>query len=327
MIVTRAPLRMSLFGGGSDMPVFFANYEYGAVLSFAINRYVYVSLHPIYKSEGYLLKYSKTERCLSIDQIEHNIIKTVFERYQIKGIELSVSADVPAGTGMGSSSAFTVSLLLAVKTYLNIPFNSMNIAREACEIEIDVLKAPIGYQDQFASALGGINHLKFSSHGTEVLKSWSETSVVNEFNQRFVLVETGSIRSANLILEEQQKNISSNRDNSNGALLQIREMSFTASAMIDASMFEFGEMLTNSWNLKKSLADSISNVQVDATINAGMERGATGAKLGGAGAGGFVIFSVNPGQKNSFIDSMEASGFYVDSPRISSKGCEVIFND
>jgi D-glycero-alpha-D-manno-heptose-7-phosphate kinase len=327
MIVTRAPLRISLFGGGSDMPEFFCEQEYGAVLSFAINRYVYITLHPIYKRNGYLLKYSRTENCFNVDEIEHSIIKAVFKRYQIDGVELSVSADVPAGTGMGSSSAFTISLLLAVKTYLNLPFNALSVAQEACDIEINVLKAPIGYQDQFASALGGINHLKFAPGGVEILKSWNEDSVADEFNQRFVLVETGFSRSANLILEEQRKNISSNKDNSNGILLKMRDMSFTASKMIDASMFEFGEMLTDSWEMKKSLANSISNSQVEATIQKGMARGATGAKLGGAGAGGFVIFSVIPGEKNSFIKSMIEAGFYVDSPRVSSKGCEVILND
>jgi len=327
MILTRSPLRLSLFGGGSDMPDFFCEQEYGAVLSYAINRYVYITLHPIYKNKGYLLKYSKTESCLSIDEIEHRIIKAVFKRYQIEGVELSVSSDIPAGTGLGSSSAFTISLLLAAKTYLNIPFNAMSIAQEACDIEINVLKAPIGYQDQFASALGGINHLKFTPSGVEVLKSWSDSSVISEFNQRFVLVETGVSRSANLILEEQQKNISSNKDNLNGNLLQMREMSYTASAMIEASMFDFGQLLTHSWELKKTLAASISNSQVNATIREGMARGATGAKLAGAGAGGFVIFSVDPEGKNSFMESMAEAGFYVDCPKVSKKGCEVILND
>lgn len=327
MIVTRAPLRISLFGGGTDMPEFFCKQEYGAVLSFAINRYVYITLHPIYKRNGYLLKYSRTENCLNVDEIEHQIIKAVFKRYQIDGVELSVSADVPAGTGMGSSSAFTISLLLAVKTFLKLPVSAVSVAQEACDIEINVLKAPIGYQDQFASALGGINHLKFTPDGVEILKSWNEASLVNEFNQRFVLVETGNSRAANLILEEQRKNISINKDNTNGMLLKMRDMSFTASRMLEASMFEFGGMLTDSWEMKKSLAYSISNSQVESTIREGMARGATGAKLGGAGAGGFVIFSVIPGEKNSFINSMVKAGFYVDCPRVSSKGCEVIFND
>ena len=161
MLITKTPLRISFVGGGSDISTFY-RIKRGSVVSMAINKYFYLSIHPNFKKNGLLLKYSKTEDIEDVNKIEHRIIREVFKKYNISNADFSSAADVPAGTGLGSSSSFTVSLLHLIHTYQNRYINQSNLAKEACNIEIDALKEPIGKQDQYGCALGGLKLIKFN---------------------------------------------------------------------------------------------------------------------------------------------------------------------
>jgi len=327
MIVVRAPLRISLFGGGTDLPGYFQNREFGTVLSYSINRFVYVGIHPLYKGRGYLLKYSRVEECLEIDEIQHPIIREVLKKYGIFGIELTVSADVPAGTGMGSSSAFTVALIAAVRRFKRFSISEFEVAREACEIEINLLGAPIGYQDQFASAIGGINQLEFKSSGVRILKSWKGQEFIEILNKSVVLAEIGNSRSANAILSDQSNRIKLNSNNINSTLDQMKELTFKAVEKIENQDFNLGPLILESWNLKKELSPMISTPEIDLRVKQGLQNGAEGVKIGGAGAGGFLIFWVNPSNQSNFREYLNDSGIHSIAPEVSEKGLEVLIDD
>ena len=192
MLIAQGPLRISLFGGGSDLPAFLANND-GAVLSMAIDRCVYIAGHPFTHRDGILLKYSKTEDVPSPDALQHPIAREVLGRYNINNVDLAVMADVPAGTGLGSSSAFTVAFLSLVRQLKGLPSTPVDLAREACEIEIDVLREPIGYQDQWASALGGINVLRFSASEVQVERAAVDASTVRSLENNLHLIAVGSV--------------------------------------------------------------------------------------------------------------------------------------
>lgn len=324
MIVSSAPLRISLFGGGSDLPNFILNNGYGAVLSFSIESRVYTILHKLYKSSGYLLKYSKIEEVSDISEIQHPIVRRVFSKYEISGVELTVISDLPAGTGMGSSSAFTVSLLNSVHKYLHNSRDNLEIAKEACHIEINELNSPIGYQDQYASALGGFNLLKFEIIGeqprTSILKNFNNNEITMEIMSKIILVEIGNARSANAILAKQSTQLMHGASNTS---LQTNKMRELAMKYLDDAQFTYSnivEDLNRSWNLKKSLISEISNSLVDNAFDLGIKLGADAGKLGGAGGSGFLIFLVPEEKHENFINEMAQRKLFCFRPVFSKEG-------
>ena len=160
MIISRAPFRVSFCGGGSDIPAFYEKYG-GCVLSCSIRKYVYIMLHPSFDKKSITLRYSKTEEVKNCDEIEHKYFRIILKDYAIEGVEISSTADIPAGTGLGSSSAFTVATLKAIKCYKKMSYSTYALACEACDVEINKAQSPIGKQDQFASAFGGLNFISF----------------------------------------------------------------------------------------------------------------------------------------------------------------------
>ena len=290
MIITRTPFRVSFIGGGSDLREFYSK-KSGAVLSTTINKYMYISTHPFFNRKAFQLKYSKTELADSINEIQHPIIREVLNKFKIHGgVEISSNADIPAGTGLGSSSAFTVGLLHNLYT-LQAKYVSKNrLAEDACEMEIDILKEPIGKQDQYASAFGGINMIEFLQDGqvrVELLAISSEDKV--NLQKNLLMFYTKTQRSASAILEK-QKNSMSDRDKFE-LLGEMIPYVYKLRDALSQKQFDYlGEVLHKGWCLKKKITNEISNDSIDSYYEKALEAGAIGGKLLGAGGGGFLLF-------------------------------------
>ncbi|GHV18274.1 GHMP kinase [Clostridia bacterium] len=293
MIITKTPFRISFAGGGSDLPSFYEKHG-GCVLSTSINKYMYLSVHPYFLEQKTVLKYSKTEIVDSIEQIEHRIFNCVLNELNVSGVEITSTADMPAGTGLGSSSSFTVGLLHTLYCYIGKYRSKDYIAEKACEIEIQKLGNPIGKQDQYAAALGGLNFIRFNPDGTvshEPIVLTPKTSA--RLRDCLQLYHLDSTRSANDILSEQKNNMSDDVKVNN--LLQMcRLAEEMKEALVNDDISTFGKFLRKGWELKQSLASGISNPQINALYERGLEAGASGGKLLGAGGGGFLLFYCEP---------------------------------
>jgi D-glycero-alpha-D-manno-heptose-7-phosphate kinase len=291
MIITRTPFRISFAGGGSDMKEYYEK-EYGAVVSATIDKYVYLSMHPMFGGQGYHLKYFKNEMVPDIELIEHPIIKKVFFRYGISGVDFNSSSDIPSGTGLGSSSSFTAGLINLCQAYKKKFVNKSEIAREACEIEIDRLKSPIGKQDQYAAAIGGMNYIQFNSDGSvTVEKTNLSDHKLAALESSLLLFYLGNTRAANSILSDHKKNIKRNFP-----IIQkmVRLSEVLRDDLKNDCIENFGKILHENWQYKKSLGDHVSNKLVDETYNLAMNSGAEGGKLLGAGSTGFLLLYVPP---------------------------------
>ncbi|MDQ1237919.1 MAG: D-glycero-alpha-D-manno-heptose 7-phosphate kinase [Thermodesulfobacteriota bacterium] len=289
MIITRTPFRVSFAGGGSDLREFYSKNGFGAVVSMAINKYMYIVIHP-YFHDKIRLKYSKTEDVCSVDQIEHPLIREALRKVHIeRGIEIASFADVPAGTGLGSSSAFTVGLLNALYTFKGQVVSKAELAREACEIEISILGAPIGKQDQYAVAFGNINHIQFQSDETVSITPIVLTQGLRErLEERLCLYHVGGNRSAGDILAEQKKNL---LDPERFRIAQkMVGLAGELRTIMEAGDLEaVGRILHEGWLLKKRLASGISNGAIDKLYEEFRRYNAKGGKLLGAGGTGFLL--------------------------------------
>ena len=206
MLITKTPFRISFAGGGSDMSSFYEEHG-GCVLSTSINKYMYISIHPYFDPSYTVLKYSKNEIVKDLKDIEHKIISTVLNEKNVSGVEIVSTADVPGGTGLGSSSTFTVGLLNTVYSYIGKYVSKEKLAYEACDVEINKLSSPIGKQDQYAASYGGLNFIKFNKDGTvSVSPIIMKGNTYKELQHNLMMFYTGKIRSANDILSEQKKN-------------------------------------------------------------------------------------------------------------------------
>jgi D-glycero-alpha-D-manno-heptose-7-phosphate kinase len=290
MLIAQGPLRVSLFGGGSDLPAFLAHND-GAVLSFAIDRRVFVVGHPFTHRHGILLKYSQTEDVDKPHDLKHPIAREVLTRYDVNDLDIAVMSDVPAGTGLGSSSSFTVAFLAFVRHTCGLESTAVELAREACEIEIEVLKEPIGYQDQWASATGGVNLISFSGGDVRIEKIGMTSDAIGRLQRNLHLVPIGSPRSAGKLLarQGQQTTAGSKSESFTRGLVELVEDGRQALLTdVDA----IGPLLHKAWSLKRQVTSGVSNPDVDALYERGLTLGATGGKLLGAGGSGYLAFYV-----------------------------------
>ena len=289
MIITRTPFRVSFAGGGSDLRDFYSQNGYGVVVSTAIDKYMYIVIHP-YFHDKIRVKYSRTEDVDNIDEIQHPIVRECLKKVEIgKGIEIASFADVPAGTGLGSSSAFTVGLLNALYACKGKVVSKERLAREACEIEIDILKEPIGKQDQYASAFGNINYIRFNRDETvDVSPILLTEPVKKRLEKNLCLYHVGGERRAGDILHEQKNNILDE-----GKFQNLKKMVFFSDELRDALLSEkisaVGDILHRGWLYKKALASGITNGNIDELYEIAMKSGANGGKLLGAGGTGFLL--------------------------------------
>ncbi len=299
MIIARSPLRISLGGGGTDLPSYYKKNE-GLVLSAAIDKYVYVTLTKPF-SEGIYLKYSKIEKVKNINQIQHNLIKNTFKelRYKNISVELTPLADIPAGTGLGSSSSFTTALLKALYHKDRKLITQNELAEKACKIEIIKCKSPIGKQDQFISAFGGITKFKFKKNGRVEVKPLNiSQKILYDLEDNLLMFFTGYIRSANkILLTQNKKSINSNKDMLK-ALDNTKKYGHEILNLIEkGKLEEFGEMMNVHWIEKKKRSKIMSNPKIDNWYNGALKNGAIGGKLVGAGGGGFFLFYVSEKEK------------------------------
>lgn len=293
MIVAKAPFRISFVGGGCDLESFY-RHGYGAVVSTTIDKYMYIMLHP-YFHEKIRIKYSKTEDVDHIDKIEHPLVRESLRLMGIeKGIEIASIADVPAGTGIGSSSTFTVCLLHALYAHKGKFATKERLAMEACKIEIDILKEPIGKQDQYAASYGGLNYLRFNPDGTVFVEPIVfDPSVKRRLEGNLLMFYVGNERHARNILKEQKKNM-----NRKEKYERMRKMVELAEGLKDSlskgRLKDFGNILHEGWLLKKGIASGISYPALDDYYEKALKAGAGGGKLLGAGGGGFLLFYCEP---------------------------------
>ena len=315
MIITRAPFRVSFCGGGSDLPSFYEQYG-GCVLSTSIKKYMYLTIHNNFYKDQIVLKYSKTEIVDKYDDIDHKYFKQCLKDFNIQGVEISSVADIPAGTGLGSSSSFTVALLHLLHTYQGEYVSKYKLAKEACEVEIKKLGQPIGKQDQFAAAFGGLNYYEFKPNGfvnVEPIIMLPES--YKKLEDNLLMFYLGGTHSASKILKEQSTNIKS----TDKAAVQNEMCDITRllkEELQKNNIDAMGEMLHRNWMLKKSLASGISNPIIDETYEKAMNAGALGGKLLGAGGAGFMIFYVPDKSQNkvrSALSSLREMDFEMDN--------------
>ena len=321
MIITRTPFRVSFAGGGSDIASFYEKHG-GCVLSTAINKYMYISVHPSFDECETVLKYSETETVKDIKDIKHKYFKQVLGDLNVKGVEVVSTADVPAGTGLGSSSSFTVGLLNSLYAYKGVYAGKERLAREACETEIEKLKNPIGKQDQYAAAYGGLNFYEFRRDGSVTVDPViMDKPARNALEENLMMLYTGKLHSASAILKEQSGNITAGDKEQNqlkmcGLARKLRDE--LTRGNIDA----MGEILHENWLLKKTLASGISNPDIDEAYDKAIKAGAIGGKLLGAGGGGFLLFYV-PKEKQAAV--REKTGLPQMQMGFDRQGSVIIF--
>ena len=289
MIITKTPFRVSFCGGGSDMANFYEKYG-GCVLSTSINKYCYISIHPYFNENQTLLKYSENELVDEISQIKHKIFRQVLGDMNIHGVEITSTADIPGGTGVGASSTFTVGLFNTLNCYKGKFVSKNKLAALACEVEIERLGNPIGKQDQYGAALGGLNFIKFNQDGSVSHEPiMMDGKTYKKLQKNLLMFYTGTTRSANTILAEQTKNITS-EDKAKNLLKMCGLAKDMKSALESNDISSFGKILDEGWQLKKELASGIANPAIDEAYEIAMKNGALGGKLLGAGGGGFLLF-------------------------------------
>lgn len=291
MIISRTPLRMSFVGGGSDLPSFYRQHG-GAVLSTAIDKFVYVSINRKFDG-GIRLAYSKTEEVQNLEEIEHELLRASFEMLGVRGgVEITTTADIPSrGTGLGSSSTFTVGLLNAMSAYLGRHVSAGELAERSCEVEIERCGQPIGKQDQYAAAFGGFNLIEFrQDDSVNVSPIIMRRDIQDLLERRIIVFYTGITRSASAILESQSAASATDHDKQ-AALKRMVELCYVMrDELAQGHVDSFGHILDENWSLKKTLANGITSSAIDDWYTRAMGAGALGGKLLGAGEGGFMMF-------------------------------------
>jgi D-glycero-alpha-D-manno-heptose-7-phosphate kinase len=306
MVITRTPVRVSFAGGGTDIPDFY-RIEGGAVLSATVDKYVYVTVkrHSDLFNEPIRINYSQTEQVNTVDEIQNNIVRECLRFLDIAPpIYISTVADMPASTGMGGSSAFAVGLLNALHTFRGERVTAGQLAEEACYIEMTVLKEPIGKQDQYAAAYGGLNLFRFRPDGkVSVEPQHTANGAVSLMFSNIMMFWTGHQRPASFVLKEQKANTARNVD----MLRRMRDDAYEMRALFSEPIIspeKIGSRLRQGWEVKRRLASTISNPGIDDFYNRAMAAGAEGGKLCGAGGGGFLMFIVRPEHRNRVREAL-----------------------
>jgi D-glycero-alpha-D-manno-heptose-7-phosphate kinase len=289
MIITRTPFRVSFFGGGSDLAAFYRR-STGAVLSTTIDKYMYLSAHPYFDQKSIHLKYAVSELAASVGELRHPIVRRVLERLPIRGVEITSTADIPSGTGLGSSSAFTVGLLNLLYGYTGRRVSAARLAKEACQVEIEDLGEPIGKQDQYASAFGGMSFIRFfPDEEVDVTPLVLTSSCRAMLEATLLMFYTGGQRSASALLSEHKKALLTDKDKF-AAVQRMVEMAYEAKALLEnEDVPAFGRLLNELWRIKRTLTSGVTNASIDEAYERALHAGAWGGKLLGAGGGGFLL--------------------------------------
>lgn len=322
MIISRTPFRVSFAGGGTDINDYYQN-RYGAVVSTTINKYLYITVNKRF-DDDIRVSYSKTEIVNSIDNIQHELCKECLKTVGItKGIEITSISDIPSGTGLGSSSVYTVGLLNALYSYIGEQKSAKELAEIACDVEINKLNHPIGKQDQYAVAFGGLNYFKFNIDGSveyeKINLSFRDQS---EMGHKLMMFYTGIDRDANGILNDQKNEY----DNKIEILNNIRDLADNLKNELIYKGFNsnFGNILYKGWKNKKLLSNKISNDKIDSLCNASLAAGALGCKILGAGGGGFILIYCDEQFQDNVRQILQLKEIDL---RFSEYGSRIVYGD
>jgi D-glycero-alpha-D-manno-heptose-7-phosphate kinase len=327
MIISKTPVRVSFFGGGTDYPDYYKVHG-GAVLSTSINQYIYISVRKMIGifDVKYRVSYSKLELCNDVEEIQHPVVRECIKYLHIEsGLEISIVSDLPARTGIGSSSSFTVGLLHALHAMLGNSVSKHELALQAIHIEQTVLNERVGVQDQLAAAHGGLNHISFStSNEFNIEPIQLEISKWNLLQNNLMMFYTGVSRFAHQVLEEQIQNIQQNKITTN--MDQIKAMVQTGLNILqnEANLNAFGELMHEAWMLKRGLSSAISSDFLDDIYNRATKAGAIGGKLLGAGGGGFFVFYVPDENKQQVLEALK--DLHEIPFRFENEGTTIIYN-
>ncbi len=322
MIITQTPLRISIAGGGTDLADYY-RLNGGYVVSTAIDKYIYVIVKERYDDKIYV-DYAQKEIVDNVNEINHELVREAAKMTGMSnGFEVAMLADIPSeGSGLGSSSTLTVGLLNAFYQYLGINVETSRLAEEACKIEIDILGKPIGKQDQYIAAYGGICGIKFNKDESVIVEKINiPTSIKRRFGSNLMLFFTNIVRKAANILSEQKDNISINIEFHN----EIKELAYkTYEALNKGNLDLIGEILNKNWELKRKLASGITNSTIDGMYNLAIKGGALGGKICGAGGGGFLMTYCKRNEQDSLRESMVN---YREMPfMLEPHGTKIVFN-
>jgi len=327
MIITRSPLRVTLGGGGTDLPSYSREHG-GFLIAGAIDKYVYINIHPRF-ADGFLLKYSHLEEASSIDEIKHPIIREALRDVgiQSKNLEITSMADIPAGTGLGSSGSFTTALLKALHAYKKQLIRPQELAEQACHVEIDILQEPIGKQDQYSAAYGGITCFEFERDGTVIATPLAVTEeTLFNLEDNLLLFFTGYSRSASSILKEQDEKCLRGDSEMTKNLHFIKEIGKCSKLALEkGDVSEFGRLMNIHWEHKKRRSAEMSNAMIDDWYNFAMENGALGGKIIGAGGGGFLMFYA--AEKTRLRHAMREKGLMEVRFRFDFEGTRIVSHD
>ena len=333
MIITRAPVRIGLAGGGTDLPPFYREYG-GRVVNAAINRYVYVVLSGNRRGSVQLTSsdfsaFLNFEAGADLDASDDSLalVRAVLADFGLsQGVDVFTASETPPGTGLGSSSATAVALVKAVSTYLGQQLTDAEVAERACHIELERLGAPIGKQDQYGSAFGGFNVLCFGRDGSvDVLPLEVAPATVEALERRLHLYFTGVQREANKILREQQHNVAKRR--TTAPMTELLDFAVqTEEALVAGDLDRVGLLIREGWERKRALASGVTNERIDGWIDLALEHGALGAKLTGAGGGGYLLAMAAEGQEERLRHAMHCAGLKPLDYRFDWSGARVLMN-
>jgi D-glycero-alpha-D-manno-heptose-7-phosphate kinase len=326
MIIARSPLRVTLGGGGTDLPSYYEKFG-GFLIAAAIDKYVYITLHDTFVPD-LIVKYSELERVPNATQLKHPIIREAFSLVGVGGesLELTSMADIPAGTGLGSSGSFTTSLLKALHAHKRNLVHPAELAAQACEIELGRLKEPIGKQDQYISAYGGITCFKFLQNGT--VEAWPlqlSRGTRDRLEDNLLLFFTGYSRNASAILQEQDQKSKSDNQEMIENLHFVKDLGLQSQKALESGdLPEFARLMDVHWRRKKQRSGSMSNPKIDEWYELAMANGALGGKLIGAGGGGFLMFYAE--EKNTLRQAMTKAGLQEVRFRFDFEGTKLVIS-
>jgi D-glycero-alpha-D-manno-heptose-7-phosphate kinase len=327
MIITKTPFRVTLGGGGTDLPSFYREHG-GYVLAVAIDKYMYLNVNTPILDDGIRVQYSQTEQVRHVDEIQHTLAREALRFFRIEnGVEIVSVADIPAGTGLGSSSCYLVGLLNAMHTLTQTPATPQLLAEEACEIELERLQKPIGKQDQYMAAFGGLTMLEISREGqVKASRICLSTDLVEELENNTLLFYTGAARDAISILRKQDTATRKRTGSAVASLCEIKDIGIEIHDCIRrGKLRRFGELLDVHWRLKKKLSNGVSNPQIDAWYALAKTNGAIGGKISGAGGGGFLMLYCEE-NKTRLREAMRKAGLRELNFRFEFEGSKVVFD-
>jgi D-glycero-alpha-D-manno-heptose-7-phosphate kinase len=330
MIIVRSPFRLPLGGGGTDIPSYYKKYE-GSLITATINKYMFVNINEPALINKIKIGYTKIESVglEEIDKIQHDIVRETLKYLNIKRpIEIHSMADLSAGTGMGSSSAYTVALLKGLNTMTKKYISLQEIAEEACKIEIELCKNPIGKQDQYATTFGGINQLNIDKFGNVTVTPINiKQETIYELENRLMMFYTNIERDTNKIITEQDNKILLNENITTESMHNIKKIGYKIKeALLCDDIDSFGKLLHEHWIEKKKITTQMSNYNIDKWYEIGINNGAIGGKIMGAGGGGFLLFCIKNGNRKNIRNIMEKEGLQYMDFRFDFEGVKVLAN-